>query len=196
MWLYLDTTSNLTLGLFDRSEKWWVEEFKTQKTSLILQEKIWSLLDKHTIKLSQIESIVYMAGPGSYTGMRIGKGFIDICEWQGIDTYSLYHFHVPQMLGQGHGLFVENAFKNEWFIYDYSTQKSELISREQLEQKVLGIENLFSIEGKINGAPSLATKKLVHENGVELMKKVVGEKRSEDLLYYRPMNQEFRVQNG
>ena len=98
MYLYLDTSEDLTLAVIHSDyELIELSEIKTKKTSLVLQSSIDELMQKHEVTFSKLEGIIFCAGPGSYTGMRVGQGFVDICGWQGIKTYSFYHFQIPKI---------------------------------------------------------------------------------------------------
>lgn len=77
MFLSLDTsTLTLSLALLERAEPIHVIEHvligPPKKQSEILPGVIGELLDRHGIKVAQLDGIVVGLGPGSFTGLRIG----------------------------------------------------------------------------------------------------------------------------
>ena len=98
MYLFIDTTQFITLGLLD-SELNWVsfKLIEDKKSSATLHFLVDDLLSTKKIEFSELAGIIYMAGPGSYTGMRVSQGFVDICRLEGMPIYSLYHYQVPAL---------------------------------------------------------------------------------------------------
>ena len=72
--LYIDTTSNkeiivrLTIDEKDFEEKRAIENNRTQ----IVLPLIAQLLKEHNLSPKDIDSVVAHAGPGSFTGIRVG----------------------------------------------------------------------------------------------------------------------------
>ena len=82
MYLYVDSADDLSLGLIDKDYRIIeFKEIKAKKTSLVLQKSILELLAAHNLKLNTLSGVIFCSGPGSYTGMRVGQGFVDICKW-------------------------------------------------------------------------------------------------------------------
>lgn len=72
--LIIDTSSNkqIAVGLMiNRSQYWIKRKIKAQKAQVTLP-LIDKLLEKHGLKLNDIESIKLSKGHGSFTGMRVG----------------------------------------------------------------------------------------------------------------------------
>lgn len=198
MYLYLDTTEDLNIGLYDENYKALkFLDIKSKKTSLILQSTIYELLKDRSLEVKDLKGIIYCAGPGSYTGMRVGQGFVDICQWQKIPVYSFYHFKVPKILGILNGAWIASAFKGETFVYRWESDEEsiELIRDEALELDKLG-SNIFT-RGEMSGQKKIkSTQELIRENDSFLFKYIVENNIKEELFYYRPLEQEFKVPNA
>ena len=83
MYLFVDTTDKITFGLLDDQFQW-KEYFYDPK--MVISTKIHLLihevLKKYELTFSDLNSIIYCAGPGSYTGMRVSEGISQILQWQ------------------------------------------------------------------------------------------------------------------
>lgn len=198
MYLYLDTTEDLNIGLYDENYKALkFLDIKSKKTSLILQSTLFELLKEKNLEVKDLQGIIYCAGPGSYTGMRVGQGFVDICQWQKIPVYSFYHFKVPKILNIQSGSWIASAFKGETFIYKWNGDENstELVKDETLKLEELG-DNIFT-RGEMAGQEKIkSTQILIRENDSFLFKYIVENKIKEELFYYRPLEQEFKVPNA
>lgn len=72
--LILDTADNkkITVGLKINSKEYiQTEKIKSNKAQIILP-MIDKILKKHLVKLEEISAIEVNAGPGSFTGLRVG----------------------------------------------------------------------------------------------------------------------------
>ena len=135
--LYLDTTGNLCAGILaDDSASWLAWEMvAAQKTSAVIYPLLHRLLAAQHLKLADLKTFYYVAGPGSYTGMRLAEGLAQIVRWK-IPVRSFYHFAVPQALGQEQGLWLCSAFKQEYFVYQWQGEQSftQLYKTDQLNE--------------------------------------------------------------
>ena len=121
MHLYLDTTHGIQLGLLNNQYDWIeINNLGELKSSAVIHAYINDLLVKYNQEILDISSLVYCAGPGSYTGMRVSEGIAQIFEMAQIKLYSFYHFEIPQIYGNQHGKWLDHAFKGEIFIYDWN----------------------------------------------------------------------------
>lgn len=198
MYLYLDTSENLTLALFDSSYKLVdLREVESKKTSLILQSCLNDLLRTVNVNLLELDAIIFCAGPGSYTGMRVGQGFVDICKWQGVKVYSFYHFMIPKILGYAEGVWVSSAFKGQDFIHTWNDNKwdNNLFERPMFLEEVKE-KKVFSRNDSYEDIPTISTQEMLKSNAKELIKTIVESKLSSELYYYRPIDQEYKVPNA
>jgi len=82
MILNIDTTirEKIILGLFD-NKILNCFEFETEKQSEELLIVIDGILKNHKLKLKDIKAIVVNAGPGSFTGVRVGVTIANTLGW-------------------------------------------------------------------------------------------------------------------
>lgn len=195
MFLFLDSTKDLTLGLLNKDYQFIEYEFiQAKKTSLILQHKIYDLLQKNKMALSELEGVIYMAGPGSYTGMRVAQGFVDICHWQGLKVYSTYHHQIPFLTGMKNYTYLDHAFKNEVFVAEFEdgASKTSLVANKDFRTPK---GQLFSNHAN-EFEQSESTKDLIRDRGEMIFSSMVRENMNSKLYYYRSLEQEFKVANG
>ena len=105
MKLFIDTTFGITAGLVDANLEWKQYKYiEGQKGSAVIHSLIDDLLSLEGIEARDIEALIQVSGPGSYTGMRVAQGIADIFEWQKFPVFSFYHFEVPKLLGESKGI--------------------------------------------------------------------------------------------
>ena len=175
--LFLDTTSGLILGLLDESFHWLDYEVnKDNRPSEIIHSKIFYLLNKFYLDFQNIR-LIYIAGPGSYTGMRLSEGLADIVKWNNIETYSFYHFEVPQYIGVKSGQWITNAFKKEIFSYKWNENESS-------KELLISCDNkqVYTLE---------KTQEIIHKNPMEIFSKIVHLKENRETYYFRTLEEEF-----
>jgi tRNA threonylcarbamoyladenosine biosynthesis protein TsaB len=175
--LFLDTTAGLTYGLLDEKFSWLAYESSNEKRpSEHIHEKIFFMLSKLNIQLSQIR-IITLAGPGSYTGMRLSEGFADIAEWNGVKVFSFYHFEIPKLTGVLSGRWITNAFKNEIFSFQWDEigEKKELLS-------TCDDPSAFTIE---------MTAEHIYKYPEVIFSKVILQNEKRETYYFRTLEKEF-----
>lgn len=187
--LFLDTTSNAHIGLLKDGEFIGFEKGSEQKASQKFHYRVYELLEKNKLKLAEIKHIFQMAGPGSYTGMRLSEGFANILEINDTRVNSLYHFEIPSLLGEMDYTFISNAFKKEYFIADYTDgqlTKSLVAHKEfQSHKKLYSHEAFEDIEAS-------STLELIIQNP-QLIETAIQNDTKRELYYYRALDDEFKV---
>ncbi len=126
---YLDTSHVISMGLLN--EQFEFIDFQTindkksgTRAHLIIDE----FLKKHELEVKSIKSWFVLAGPGSYTGMRVSEGIAQILELEKLTVYSMYAYQIPEFAGMLHGQWITSAFKGQLFVYSWSesNKQSEL----------------------------------------------------------------------
>lgn len=201
-YLFVDTSDHLVLGLLDEDFNW-LEFIETEdkKSSASIHSHIYKLLEVRDLKIKQIKGLFQVAGPGSYTGMRISEGISQVLEWQNIPIYSFYHFSVPFFLGVAKGAWVSKAFKSEIFLYEWreGEVKKSLHAQDELPNLQNGLRSeLGEFWTHFDGVfeeISNSSAALIKENPGELFSHVVNSKLREKPFYYRSLENEFHVSN-
>ena len=90
------------------------------------------MLEENSMVMEEIDCVYAMAGPGSYTAMRVVDGMAQILLWQGKEVVSFYQFEVPFLAGVEEGSWVCPAYKGELLLHTWDTkgEKTELIKEE------------------------------------------------------------------
>lgn len=192
MKIVVDSSDGLTVGLLSNEFTWSsLESFADVKASKVLHSVILEMLKENTIDIKDIDSVIYCAGPGSYTGMRLAKGFADVLAMEGIPKESFFHYEIPKHLGVTDYLWITNAFKGEYFIYDSKTETNRLIPVEEAKD-FFNAENIFTNSSKLMDEYEInSTKEMILQNP-EFFKKITDEKK---LYYFRLETDEFKVSN-
>jgi hypothetical protein len=185
-YLFIDTTFSCHVGLWDHESGSWLEYMtlpEPVKASQAIHQSIHHILQSHRIEITNLAGVIYLAGPGSYTGVRLAVGIADILKWNKIPTYSFYHYGIPKLLGVAEGIWWSNAFKNENFIYEWSEQctgESKLVSSSQ----DISHENIYTLQD---------TQKLIYDRADLIFDYLIKNKISNDIYYFRSENEEFKV---
>lgn len=194
MYLFIDTTENITIGLLD-DELCWVEYqyLIAKKSSAEIHFLIYEILKNNNLKLSELTAVFYSAGPGSYTGMRVSEGITNVFSWQDIKVYSFYHFKIPSYTGIANGIWLAKAFKGEFFLYSWQgdNESKELVLEKEVEEKLLN-NGIYSGHIAYKDLQTVLTCKLIEENPKQIFKTILDENLVEELFYYRPLEEEFK----
>lgn len=194
--LFLDTSHSIVAGIW-KDGQWLAYETEQGLASKDLHWRVNQMLSQLGLEISDLDDLLAIVGPGSYTGVRVAKGVADILSWQGIKLYSLRHFDVAAMAGETKGTFVSNAFKNELFVYEWNEQESwnSLIGqpewetkRNELREKSIKIftsqPDLFS--------DAISTHELIRSRAQMLFPLVKSQNLNHDIFYYRNLENEFK----
>lgn len=201
MYLFIDSTYDLYLGILDEGLNWiCFESHSGQKASGVLQPKVHELLTKHKLLPTSLSGLIIVNGPGFYTGLRLAEGFADVFSFFGVKQYSFYSYEIPFWCGYDKGTWFTKAYRGEYFFYNWSKENntSRLIKASDLN------ENLFKGKCFIHSRASLdpLTEKLLIEpiHTIELLQSRPREVFSEVLrlavkepFYFRAPEDEFKV---
>lgn len=186
--LFIDTTKYITIGLLDKDYNWLSYNlFKDLKASAAIHYKVQIELKKFDIEINELDEVIFMSGPGSYTGMRVSAGIAQVLNFSGIKTYSAYHYDIPRIMGEQRGVWLGDAFKNEYFAFSWNEEKSKA----QLIKKDEYIFNQKEYSSFNEKYPKLSTDILIKENPSIIIKKIVDTKINKELYYYRSLEDEF-----
>jgi tRNA threonylcarbamoyladenosine biosynthesis protein TsaB len=193
--LYVDSTSGLVMGLLD-SEFNWVEYHDTaeKKPSEVIHIEIYNIISRHNLNLKDM-NFFFSAGPGSYTGMRLGEGIAQVLEWNMKSVFSFHHFDVPKFAGIKNGFWVTNAFKGQVFIYTWDVEKN--IADKQLinsaDFSIVDPELGYTLSNEVKEFSALkTTKDLIKNSSREVFSKVFKDKIREAPYYFRTLDEEFK----
>lgn len=192
--LYVDSTSGLVIGLLD-SEFKWIEYHDTneKKPSEVIHVEIYNLIKKYNLDLKTM-NFFFSAGPGSYTGMRLGEGIAQILAWEDRNVFSFLHFEVPKFVGVRKGFWVTNAFKGQVFSYNWNledgTSEKELIN--SADFKIMDPSLGYTLAADSKDFSELKnTKDLIKNSSEVIFAHVYKEKMREPPYYFRTLDEEF-----
>lgn len=193
--LYLDTSEGLRIGLLNEAYDW-VEylELETRRTSDVVHTQIVTLLEKHGLTIENVDQIILMAGPGSYTGMRVAEGVAQVLEMEKKSVFSFHSFRIPSYLNIDTYRWCYPAFKGEIHVRK-EDGSSELMLKEDFEKYVAEKDSLtFITHGKneISEFCSVDTDKNLRDEPSNIFRSVVDEKLRDKPFYFRPADVEFK----
>jgi tRNA threonylcarbamoyladenosine biosynthesis protein TsaB len=198
--LYIDSSEHLVLGLLDENLNW-IDflDTKERKGSGILHGLLHELLENQNLSFKDLKQVFFTAGPGSYTGMRLGEGMCQVLEMENVKINSFYHFEVPFLLGDQKGVWISKAFKREIFVFqwDGSDSQTGLIPEEEMLQSIetwkkSGL-NIYTHFSEILDQDLTSTSDMIHTQSDKLFCKVAGLDERKTPYYYRTDEKEFRV---
>jgi tRNA threonylcarbamoyladenosine biosynthesis protein TsaB len=193
--LYVDSTSGLVIGLLDSGFNW-VEYHDTaeKKPSEVIHIEIHNIITRHNLDLKDM-NFFFSAGPGSYTGMRLGEGIAQVLEWSTKSVFSFHHFDVPKMAGIKSGFWATNAFKGQVFIYNWDVEKNisekELVNSADFSIIEPALGYTLTSDNK-DFSELKSTKDLIKNSSAEIFSKVYREKLREPPYYFRTLDEEFK----
>ena len=207
--LFLDTTHNLSLGILNEKFEWRDYRYFNQgKSATKLHQSLHALLKDHNLKLKDLDLAVQVAGPGSYTGMRVSDGFFQTLKLFGMKTHSLYHFDVLQLLNIDSAQWIANAFKGEIFSFRHHQEtgvqnlyleKDFIHEREKNSSLSLytHFNDAFSPTFKLWAQDKniLETSDLIKNHPQKVFSQIVNLNFEKSLFYYREIDQEFKKPN-
>ncbi len=198
--LYIDSSEHLVLGLLDDKLKW-IDflDTKERKGSGILHGLLHELLENQNLSFKDLKQVFFTAGPGSYTGMRLGEGMCQVLEMEDVKINSFYHFEVPYLLGEEKGVWISKAFKREVFVYQWNGDDSDtgLIPETDLENSLNEWEksglSVYTHFAGILDQKLTSTSDMIHDQSDKLFGGVAKLDERKAPYYYRTDEKEFHV---
>ncbi len=201
--LFIDSTYDVTLGVLDDDFKWIdFKQYVGQKSSSVLQKEAWNLLSQHSLRPKSLSSIISVAGPGFYTGLRLSEGFADVFKFFGINHYSFFTHEIPSWCGTKSGTWMTKAYRGEYFFHHWTEDavKSELIAAKDLADYMTQVNEVFIHSEPSLDATSLAllkktvsTHELLKKYPEKILKHVIENKLQRDSFYFRAPEDEFKA---
>jgi len=203
-YLYIDSSQYCILGLLSDNFEWKkFEELHSVKSSAKIHGLIHSVLESEGLKIKDLKGLFMVAGPGSYTGMRLSEGLGQVLEWQKLPTYSFYHFDIPKIIGNAQkGAFISKAFKGEFFLnsWDQNNEEMKLISlkelpetEKKLSQKGVSLFSSFPEEFLNKKYNYQYSNDLLRKESKKLFPFILKAKRRSEPFYYRSLEEEFTL---
>lgn len=195
MYLYLDTSHFLALGLLDHEFSWLEYERREQlQHSADIHALIFKMLEKRETEALNLKGIIICNGPGSYTGIRLGEGIAQLFELGNIPVYSFHHYQVPKILDNNSYVWVSHAFKGEVFSYRWNGNDESYELTAASEWKPVDGETIFSHQpqGPWDKFDFKDTMHLIKQSAVALFGYVLSEKMRLEPYYFRPLDKEFK----
>ncbi len=198
--MFLDTTYKTVIGLLDSNLEWSeFQVFEAQKASAFLQSEVYKICENKNIFFKHLKGVVFLSGPGFYTGLRVSEGFADIAQLFGVPSYSFYSFDVPKFLGINSGLWITKAYKGEYFIHRWNMGEhiNSLVSTKEFNPESLNHEDTFiHTDGSIDFQSPINLKnslQMIKENPSRLFSRVIEDKLKKEIFYFRAPEDEFRT---
>jgi len=203
--LFVDTTYDITLGILDENLGWMkFDKFFGQKASAIIQSETYNLLESVHLKISDITSLISIAGPGFYTGLRLSEGFADVLTFAGIKHYSFLSYSIPFLSGATNGVWMTKAYRGEYFFHfwDSTSSRNELVAAKDLEEfiKSVDMSNFYiHSESSIDDysrkflTSYLTTNELLEKYSPKILSSVILSDSKKESFYFRAPEDEFKV---
>ena len=129
--LYLDTAYNQVIGICDERGQWLeIKESVGQRSSALLHSDLHKMCQSHGLRASDLKRVIYVAGPGFYTGLRIAYGIAQTMKLSGVDTRGLYSYEIPKLLGEQNYTWITKAYRGEVFVFESKNSQGSLMSED------------------------------------------------------------------
>jgi tRNA threonylcarbamoyladenosine biosynthesis protein TsaB len=203
--LFIDSTYDITIGILGEDLEWLdFKKFTGQKASSVIQKETHAMLGSSGKKLKDLQSIITIAGPGFYTGLRLSEGFADVLKFSGIKHYSLLSYSIPRFLDISSGIWMTKAYRGEYFFHSWDTHGHQnlLVSTKELEKYSLNVNKsnfyIHSESGidefsKRFFLEAVTTHELLKTNSKKIFTKLLNSTENPDSFYFRAPEDEFKV---
>lgn len=199
--LFIDTSYNQILGLLNQEGSPLDLRIKEgQKSSAILHAELNEMMKSCSLKPADIKNVIYVAGPGFYTGLRMAYGIADILKLTGATLSSFYTFDIPGLLGFQSYTWITKAYRGEVLVF----KKTESVVNHQLySEKEFLLQDWSGdvfvhhrnaldeqMSAKLLSAQS--TQELLQKNLKVICQQVQDSSLLKELFYFRPAVEEFK----
>jgi len=203
--LFIDSTYDVTLGILDNHLNWnKFENFSGQKASSVIQKETHLLLSSSNLKISDLSSVISVAGPGFYTGLRLSEGFADLLVFFGIKHFSFLSYNIPFFSGIKTGTWMTKAYRGEYFFHfwDGEIHRNELVAAKDLEGflKTVDKSNFYiHSQSAIDDfsrsllPECISTYDLLKEKSQIIFPLILNSQSKVDSYYFRAPEDEFKV---
>jgi tRNA A37 threonylcarbamoyladenosine modification protein TsaB len=173
-----------------------------QKLSSLLHQELFQMFEAKNVTPKQLSTVLFIAGPGFYTGLRIARGLADILSLNGTKQLGFYSYDVPSLLGENNYSWITKAYRGEIFIHEKydGVENSFLIDEHQFENYQFKKGSMYShcidaIDQKILSRFTQLqfTEKLIAENYSLLLSKLKLGYENREIFYFRPAEEEFKT---
>ncbi len=167
-----------------------------QKSSSILHAELHAMLLSVGLKPSDITDVLYVAGPGFYTGLRIAHGLADMMRLEGRTLLNLYNFEIPSFLGVNDYTWITKAYRGEIFVH--KNGETYLISEKDFQSRSwegkIYIHHSSALDEKMREKipQALETESLLLDHIQEIKSTLKANVDLKDLYYFRPPEEEFK----
>jgi tRNA threonylcarbamoyladenosine biosynthesis protein TsaB len=203
--LFIDSTYDVTLGILDASQGWiQFEKFANQKASAIIQTETHNLLQAAKLNVADLDSVITVAGPGFYTGLRLSEGFADVFLFSGKKHYSFMTYDIPKWIGVKSGVWMTKAYRGEYFfhIWNGETARNELVSVKELEGFLKNVDKshfYIHSDSAIDDfsraliPAAISTVDLLKTHSQKIFSHIIKANSKVDSYYFRAPEDEFKV---
>lgn len=189
MYLFIDTSVKIVIGVLNSDYEWMnYKEIDSKKSSSILHHEVLEMLEGLELTIQKLEGIIQIAGPGSYTGMRVSEGFKQVFDWQGFSTYSFYHFDVPRILGISSGSWISKAFKGEIFVHSWNEDNQNQSLIKEIDYKA-DREDQYS--SNLDFKNTQSTSEMIFNEPKKIFSYIIKNNIQNKIYYYRTLEAEF-----
>lgn len=191
--LVVDTSRGLEAIYLDLNKKK-KEKLRVydEKLSSVFHKKLNRLLEENEVSWQELDQFFYNLGPGSYTGLKVAHSLAGNLEQEGVSIFGYYSYQLAEALGVKEGLWIENAFKGEYFLYQWGAKYSK---------KLVNILDYEWDESQNYYSCSLEKeKKIIHDIKESFFEKTeqfldfwrLESPQNRDIYYYRLIEEEFK----
>jgi len=199
---FIDSSYDLTWALIENKETFHLHNSVEKKLSKNFHFEVFQKLSLMNISFQKdIDSILYCAGPGFYTGLRVSQVFSDLSGVKNL--YNYFSYEVPFILGEQKYIWMTKAYRGEYFIYKFEKSQGVKIlvsEKDDVTNLVEGFKvfapdyfilNQDNFLNKINA--EIFSIQYSFDLLMEILNYSKKEKSRHNLYYFRLPEEEFKV---